>query len=158
MTLYDKLMEMINDFNSNSIKICELELSFEASLDEDGGKIFDVNLKNTGICDIVVYKTEGNNVAHFHIISRQRNKNNPKFDCAIMINQNRYFDHGKYKDTLNSKQLKELKAKLEEINPETKNNYWKDIQNAFYNNFPDCIEKRVDKIPDYSNIKLYKEK
>lgn len=152
--LYDSLMEMVDSFDR--IKICELELPFDDILNED--KMADIDLKGVGLCYIYVYNNEGDNIPHFHLQSKDKKGPKYKLDCAIKINENRYFDHGIHKDTLNSKQIKELKAKLEKINPETENTYWKDIQNAFYNNFPNCTEKRVDEMPDYSNIKLYKEK
>lgn len=47
---------------------------------------------NRGTCTVTVHcSNEGTNYPHFHV-----ENNNKKIDCAVMLNHNAFFNHGKH--------------------------------------------------------------
>lgn len=65
------------------------------------------NTKSIGECIIEVYANEGP-IPHFHLYNQDK-----YFESCIRIYENLYFSHGgKYKDTLNSKQCRQLNEYL----------------------------------------------
>lgn len=113
-------------------------------------------LKKLGECEIHVYPNEGP-IPHFHL------KNNDGFETCICIFSNRYFIHGKYRDTLTSAQLKQLDEWLSSnFDPISTNWYmirssW-EILNEMYKNRSSYIKyKNIYKKPDYTTIVGYSE-
>lgn len=56
------------------------------------------------VSTILVHSSEGNDIPHFHII-REGMK-----DCCIMLNDNRFFDHGDNDTLLNAKECRALET------------------------------------------------
>ena len=102
-----------------------------------------------GECKIEIYGNEGS-IPHFHIFNT-----NKSFETCICIYSNNYFVHGKYKDTLNEKQVNQLANWLK--SPNDKNNKitnWEAVELAwdFANReckFPDNKKKGM---PDYTKL------
>ena len=110
-----------------------------------------IDIKN--VHHIIIHSIEGNSIPHIHIQRRGEN------DCCVMLNENRFFDHGDNDGLLNAKECRELNRWFKERNfdiPEITNwgvfaTYWNQIPN---------VKFKVDltKQPDYSTIKRYKQK
>ena len=116
-----------------------------------------LNLKNIGECKVMVYGGEGT-IPHFHLENV-----NDTFESCIKIYAAEYFAHGgKYTDTLNSKQRKELNEWLKKKSKHVKHHTnWQAIVSIWElsnedNDFPES--KKVDKQPDYSKMTNYKGK
>ena len=75
-------------------------------------------LEMTSIGDITsqysvwIRNNDGENIPHFHILDTQTYGKN--FNCAIFIEDNRYFTHGKAKDILSKKLRIQLMNFLQE--------------------------------------------
>lgn len=67
-------------------------------------------LKIKGVTMVIVHPNEGDNIPHFHI-KRER-----EHDCCIMLNENKFFNHGNNDSTLNSREMRELDSWLRKIN------------------------------------------
>lgn len=67
-------------------------------------------LKINGVTMIIVHPNEVDNIPHFHI-KRER-----EHDCCIMLNENKFFNHGNNDSTLNSREMRELDSWLRKIN------------------------------------------
>ena len=103
---------------------------------------------------IMVHTTEGDSIPHFHIIRSKYGVH----DCCVMLNDNKFFNHGKNDSLLNSKEQRELdkwlrkqnKGKPEHTNFQELAEMWNKIPNARF---------RVDLYRDfdYTNMGLYKE-
>jgi hypothetical protein len=115
------------------------------------------NPKSIGECTIEVYSGEGS-IPHFHIYSKDK-----KFSSCIRIYENFYFSHGgKYRDTFNSKQCRELNNYLKRDYPKgpVKMTVWEAI--VFSWNFinPECLypeKKKINKQPHYENLSMFKD-
>ena len=150
MSLYDEILSLVKE-EQEVIEICEI--NFIDSISEES---IDVDINKIGKCKITIYSGEGNYIPHFHIKSINAKGNSKKFECVVMINKNMFFTHGKYKDTLNSKQQKQLKEKLSEKYNNTDRTIWQHIQDQYYENNKGCKDKKAESMPDYSNILPYK--
>ena len=114
-----------------------------------------------GNMDVVVYTDDPGYIPHVHIIdSATRGK---EFDACVMIEDNRYFTHGKHNSEFNSKLRKEFDDFMHQPCriPQFKNNYEFAISMWNANNSNSTVIPKTDSngetiIPDYSLIKPYK--
>lgn len=116
------------------------------------------NPKSIGECKVEVYPNEGP-IPHFHIF-----KPDHSFETCICIYSANYFAHGgKYRDTLNSKQCKQLNEWLELQNY---NNFafsitnWEAIVFAWGLGNPKCKSPNYQKVkmqPDYTRMLNFKD-
>lgn len=135
-----------------------LELIYEQNIDSP--KLFPT-FKNSfkGKCVIEVYGREGNSIPHFHITSTDN-----LFSCCICLFENKFFVHGKHRDTLNKKDWKVLDTWLRQTNSKdnTKTN-WEYAKFIWIQQNSDNYRLNRKTIndyeqPDYTIIKPYKEK
>lgn len=111
------------------------------------------NPKSIGQCKINVYPNEGP-IPHFHIFNKDKT-----FESCIRIYENMYFSHGgKYKDTLNPKQCRQLNEYLKSPSPRLeKITLWEEImlywENATTYNYP----KKCKTQPHYENMTLFRD-
>lgn len=103
---------------------------------------------------IILHNIEGDGIPHFHIVR-------PKYgdhDCCIMLNDNKFFNHGKNDSLLSSKEQKELDKWLRNPNKGNPNRsnfqqlamMWNDIPNSRFKVDP-------NRNFDYTHMELYKE-
>lgn len=138
-------------------EIEDLSLGFVYSLSETNitdKKYFPVFPNSfRGKCTIEVYGNEGSNIPHFHITSIDR-----KFSCCIQLFDNRFFTHGTHKDILHKKDWEILDAWLRTENKRNSDNSnWKEAKEIWQYLYSDYRFNDYEQ-PDYTTIKLYKEK
>lgn len=63
------------------------------------------------LLDVFVWTNDPGHIPHFHVRDKDLN-----IDSCVMINENRYFEHGTHTGKLNSKQRKALNDFLKEKN------------------------------------------
>ena len=103
------------------------------------------------VTTILVHSSEGNDIPHFHIVREDMK------DCCIMLNDNRFFDHGKNDTLINAKECRALDDWMRSRNKSkpSMNNWtilammWNDIPNARF-------KVDLSDQPDYSSINPYK--
>lgn len=100
---------------------------------------------------ICVHSNEGSNIPHFHI---EREK---MHDCCIMLNDNRFFDHGDNDSILTVKECRLLEEWLSSPNRAKAGlTNWRVLADM-WNNIPNARFKvDVSNKKDYSFIKPYK--
>lgn len=111
--------------------------------------------------DVVVYTKDAGYIPHVHIIDSS--ERGGKFDCCVMLEDNRYFTHGKHQDTLNSAGRKMFNDFMHEPCrlPQFKDNYSFAVAMWNVNNSNSYVQVKEDEngntvIPDYRTIKPYK--
>lgn len=132
------------------IELCDIntdDLVLETTVDE-------TDLTGLGHIKITIYSSEAYGYPHFHII-----KNTKERVSCICIFEPRYFVHGEYRSTLNSKQRKQLDYALrmpnqnnqEKTNWEFIRDFWltKNDINGIYKN------KARSKQPDYTKLREF---
>ena len=127
-------------FNENVLS----ELLNEGSINLNANPL---NIK--GVTMVIVHTNEGNNIPHFHI------KRSGKHDCCIMLNENRFFNHGNNDSVLNKKEMKELDRWLREINI-TRNRTNFESLCDMWNESNHTTRANYDRDFDYTNIMQYK--
>lgn len=108
-----------------------------------------LNIKSISM--VIVHTNEGDNVPHFHI------KRDGKHDCCIMLNEDKYFNHGSNDSLLSTKEAKELNNWLHKSNSEKSNETNFQVLGKMWNattnvKFPVDIDRNFD----YANIAPYK--
>lgn len=103
------------------------------------------------VLSILVHTSEGNDIPHFHIVRNDMN------DCCIMLDDNRFFDHGNNDTLLNAKECRALEDWMKSKNKSKPGmNNWT-VLALMWNDIPNVrIKVNLSKIPDYSTIKPYK--
>ena len=128
-------------YNENKV----FELLNEGSINLNSNPL---NIK--GVTMVIVHPNEGDNIPHFHI-KRER-----EHDCCIMLNENKFFNHGNNDSVLNKKEMKEFDKWLRKQNKvyTTKTNFQTlcDICNEASHIVPADRNRYFD----YSNIASYK--
>ena len=112
---------------------------------------------NTGFsCVVRVWPNDNGGIPHFHVYTEDDSERCKKtgIDCAIRINEARYFKHNSHIDELNSSQRKELNCLLE-----TPKLYkgktiipWQEICKEWNSHKPITCANEDGAMPDYSNI------
>lgn len=138
--IYDISKVNIGKINFNEISLKEDKVEKESKYP---------NFPKIGEMVVEVYNLEGNNIPHFHINGQGKS-------ICIQIYDNRYFKHGKHKDTFtNSKQEKYLDSWLRQRNSKYNNgkSNWEIIRDMWES----FTKFRLDiPQPDYTTIKPYK--
>lgn len=103
------------------------------------------------VSSILVHTSEGNDIPHFHIIRDHMN------DCCTMLDDNRFFDHGKNDTLLNAKECRALEDWMKSKNKSKPGmNNWT-VLALMWNDIPNVrIKADLSCRPDYSTIKPYK--
>lgn len=112
-------------------------------------------MARVGFCDtyeVYVRTNDPGYIPHFHF--RDAATQGEKFETCIQLRTNKYFHHGNYTATLNSKDRKTLANFMESINPSLNmTNYKATCILWNMNNSSDNItEEEMNVIPDYRNI------
>lgn len=121
----------------------------EGSIDLDRNPI-----KVDDVKRIILHNIEGYGIPHFHIV-RPKYKDH---DCCVMLNDDKFFNHGKNDSLLTSKEQKELDKWLRKQNKN--NHYFTNFQALadMWNNIPNARFKvDLDRNFDYTHMGLYKE-
>ncbi len=104
-----------------------------------------LNLKNKAkLVTVELFLREGWSKPHLHLY-------NDHFNCAIRLDTNEYFKHGKYQDKLNDKQAKLFDTFMREISSSTNMPRWIFARAVFNNEFPDHMIKTTEQ-PNYIMI------
>lgn len=127
-------------FNENVLS--ELLNEGSINLNKNPLKIKDINM-------VIVHTNEGDYIPHFHI------KRTGKHDCCIMLNENRFFNHGVNDGILTSKEMKELDSWLRKINNVGKYTNFQTLCNM-WNETNSTIQADMYRDFDYTNIASYK--
>lgn len=147
------MVTYINEFRSYLIGEIELPTSInEARVDDNyHSPIFPRSFK--GKCKIEIFSREGENIPHFHITAI-----NNKFSCCVQLFDNRFFVHGKHRDTLSKSDWKLLDLWLRD--PNFKNisiSNWNRAVELWSGAYRDVSLKfDTENQPDYTTIKPYK--
>lgn len=128
-------------YNENKV----FELLNEGSINLNSNPL---NIK--GVTMVIVHPNEGDNIPHFHI-KRER-----EHDCCIMLNENKFFNHGNNDSVLNKKEMKELDKWLRKQNKvyTTKTNF--QTLCDIWNEASHIVPADRNRYFDYSNIASYK--
>ena len=107
-----------------------------------------LNIK--GISMVIVHTNEGDNIPHFHI--KRDNEN----DCCIMLNDDKYFNHGSNDSLLNKKEARELNNWLHKLNSAKSGETNFQVLGIMWNsnNLKSVVD--INRDFDYSNITSYK--
>ena len=106
-------------------------------------------LKIKDLSMVIVHSNEGDNIPHFHI------KRSGKHDCCIMLNEDRYFNHGNNDSVLNSKETKELDKWLRKINTARHMSNFQSLCDI-WNESNHITKANSNRFFDYTNIAPYK--
>ena len=132
------------------------EIDFSNCLNEaEYGRL---GVSSLGVCKVFINDGEGP-LAHFHIETLDKD-----FQACICIYTPNYFDHGRYRDTFNTAQRKDLNKWLSEYNNGEKITWWEAIEMMWYIMNPDqnyaktrpTPDKRIQ--PDYTQLKSFRSK
>lgn len=108
-------------------------------------------IKIKRVMAVIVHTKEGYNIPHFHI---ERDRMN---DCCIMLNDNRFFNHGDNDSLLTGRECILLDEWLRKVNKSSKFGYtnWQVLADMW--NSRKEIQIDLNNQPDYSSIKPYKD-
>lgn len=135
---------MIIDVNDrmNPVVLTEASISIQTN---------PIGIKN--VKQIILHSKEGYGIPHFHI--KRTNGN----DCCVMLNDNKFFNHGHNNGLLSSKEQKELDRWLRLINAEDPRYTNFQALGNIWNGIPN-VKFQVDLYRDfdYTKMGLYEEK
>lgn len=112
--------------------------------------------------DVVIYTDDPGYIPHVHVIDL--GTRGYDFDACVMLEDNRYFTHGKHTDVFNSKQRKCFNDFMHEPCrlPQFRNNYELAVSMWNLNNSDSYVIPKTNRegetiIPNYTTIKPYKD-
>ena len=110
-----------------------------------------------GALEVYVWTDDAGKIPHVHV--RDTNSNGDEFETCVKLQENDYFLHGHYTDTMNSKQRKEFDAfmRAKPSTPKYDTNYELAVEMWNLNNSDVMVTPPIDSegniiIPDYRNM------
>lgn len=110
-----------------------------------------------GALEVYVWTDDAGKIPHVHV--RDTNSNGDEFETCVKLQENDYFLHGHYTDTMNNKQRKEFDAfmRAKPSTPKYNTNYELAVEMWNLNNSDVMVTPPIDSegniiIPDYRNM------